>query len=86
MNVGGMEMNKYYFTFGTAEHFPFKAKEYLVVCASSMNEAAKIFRTNYPDHTPGLLNCAFVYDEKQFEPIKEKIFYSGEPVKVLGAV
>lgn len=58
-------MKNYYFTFGTAVHFPFY-KGYLIVKANTLKEAIEKFRAKYPDIHQGTVNCAFWYDQEQW--------------------
>lgn len=55
----------YYFTFGTAEYFPYK-NGYLVVKASNIKEAVQKYREKHPDIERGIINCSFVYTEDEW--------------------
>ena len=66
----------YYFTFGSADHFPFGRDSFVKVEAADPLDAQEAFRKRFPDHTPGVLNCAFVYTQDEFESIAKK-YYSG---------
>lgn len=61
-------MEKYYFTFGSWEKFPYK-NTYLVVVASSYGDAVRCFREKYPDVNPGCMNCSECYSEKRWEKV-----------------
>lgn len=62
-------MNKnYYFTFGTYENFPFKGG-WIIINAPNVVAAKEIFCRYFPSDS-GLLNCSFVYDEKEFKKTK----------------
>lgn len=52
----------FFFTFGTAEHFPYQGG-YLIVRARNQTEAVQIFRRSYPDINENTINCAFIYNE-----------------------
>nr|WP_325300380.1 hypothetical protein [uncultured Dysosmobacter sp.] len=58
-------MKRYYYTFGTDEHFPFSGG-WIVIEAPDIKTAHEIFRAAYPDRTPGVLNCADYYPEAVF--------------------
>lgn len=58
-------LSKYYFSFGTAEYFPYQGG-HVIVKARSRYEATEKFRKKYPDYQPGFLNCSFVYDEMEW--------------------
>lgn len=62
---------KYYFTFGTAEYFPYQGG-HVIVKARSRYEATEKFRKKYPDYQPGFLNCSFVYDELEWNETNMK--------------
>lgn len=56
---------KYFYTFGTSKTQPFHGG-WVEVEAGSSEMADAAFREHFPDHTPGLLNCAGKYTEKEF--------------------
>lgn len=55
----------FYYTFGSDERYPFQ-NGWIVVKASSRTEADRIFMEHFPCLTPNVLNCAFVYSERQW--------------------
>lgn len=57
---------KYYFTFGTAEYFPYQGG-HVIVKARSRYEAAEKFRKEFPDYQEGFLNCSFIYTESEWD-------------------
>ncbi len=57
---------KVYYTFGTDPRFPF-CGGWVEVEASTMKEAHAVFRVNFPDREPGVLNCSDYYTEAQFD-------------------
>ncbi len=59
-------MNKYYYTFGTDENFPYYCG-HVEIYAESWEKAHEKFRTRFPDRHKNTLNCAFYYDEKEWE-------------------
>ena len=67
-------MQRYFFTFGTASHFPYGLHEFVEVDASSEARATNAFRQVYPDYSEDTVNCAFIYDEKEFSEIKDKYY------------
>lgn len=56
---------KVFYTFGSDPGFPF-CGGWVEVEASTMKEAHAIFRANYPDRQPGILNRSDYYTESQF--------------------
>ena len=76
-------MNNYYYTFGTAKHFPFSKYDFVKVTAENALAADEMFRSIYPDNTPGIINCAFVYEENEFEKIKNKYYKNQLPANEL---
>lgn len=69
-------MNRYYYSFGTSLQFPFQCG-WVVVCADSLQLANDKFRLRFPDKTPGVLNCAFVYDEEQWNKMEPEKNWHG---------
>ena len=66
---------KFYYTFGTDPRFPFY-RGWVEVIADNRDKADALFRAMWPDRTPGILNCAFVYTEERF---KTTPMYKGHP-------
>lgn len=58
-------MNKYYYSFGTSEQFPFY-KGYIIINAPDMGAAHRLFRAYYPDVNEGIMNCADYYTEEEW--------------------
>lgn len=59
-------MPKFYFTYGTDKRYPFQGG-WTEVEAGDANEACRIFRSFHPDRTKGIVNCASIYSEEQFQ-------------------
>ena len=55
----------FYFSFGTAEFFPFK-QGWVEVRADDREEACEMFSSHFP-RRDGLLNCSFVYSESEWK-------------------
>ena len=66
------KLQTFYYTFGTAESFPYQ-RGWVEIQANSQSEANDLFRQHFPDKTPGILNCAFVYTEEEFHTVKESM-------------
>ena len=64
-------MARFFFTFGTDRGFPFY-RGHVEVLALDERDAVAAFRQHYPDRTPGIINCAFVYPEARFKDYGEK--------------
>lgn len=58
--------NTYYYTFGSASHFPYSCG-WVEVHASNLLEAHKKFRARFPDSAPHRLHCAGYYGESEFK-------------------
>ena len=56
----------FYFTFGSSSEFPYQ-DGYLIVKARSKSEAVSIFRSYFPSRKEGVVNCAFIYDQEEWE-------------------
>lgn len=59
------DLKSFYYTFGTTVTQPFQ-KGWVEVQAQNRQNADELFRSTYPDRTPGVLNCSSVYDQAQF--------------------
>lgn len=59
-------MQKYYFTYGSSENFPYQ-NGWTEVYAENMKQAESLFKAIHPDKIPGIINCAWVYTQKDFE-------------------
>lgn len=69
-------MNKFYYTFGTDEGFPFKAG-WIIMYANTRQEANMKFRTLFPDRHEGTLNCSFVYNEARWAEMDPEHTWTG---------
>lgn len=58
-------MDKYFFTFGTSEKFPYQGG-WVEVHALSLKDAVEKFKASYPNRNKGIVNCADCYDENSF--------------------
>lgn len=59
-------MERFYFTFGTSEQFPY-CGGWVEVLAPDYHAAVKTFRKKYPDIHKGMVNCSDIYTEEQFK-------------------
>lgn len=77
------QKQSFYFTFGTDTAYPYGINDYVEVKAYSLNEAAILFNMVHPPR-PGsdLVNCAFMYTERQFDEFRAKL-YNYSPVEVI---
>ncbi len=62
-------MNVYY-TFGSDPRYPYPGG-WVEVHAPDLASAHRIFRSYYPDRTPGVLNCAFCYTDEDWDPLEQ---------------
>lgn len=79
-------MNKYYFTFGSDEQFPYGQNEYVVVKAPDLVSAHRLFQMIHPNPRIGhenLSNCAFAYSEERFNEFKDKYYKGVEPSEII---
>lgn len=58
-------MQKYYFTFGTSDKFPFHGG-WVEVFAPDRSKAVATYRSHHPDVNEGIINCSDIYTEEQF--------------------
>ena len=56
----------FYFTYGTSTSFPFQ-NGYTKVIAQTRATAIRLFQMIHPNQTENVINCAFIYSEKEFE-------------------
>lgn len=73
-------MEKYYFTFGSDEGFPFQ-NTYIVIIASSYRDAVNYFQSKYPNRASHCMNCSDCYNEKEWENTR-KYYKSIAPEKI----
>ncbi|MDL2327503.1 hypothetical protein LJC64_02430 [Ruminococcaceae bacterium OttesenSCG-928-A11] len=59
-------MQKYYYTFGSDERFPYQGG-WVEVMATSFAEAHAKFRARFPDRHQNCLNCSDYYDQGRME-------------------
>lgn len=57
---------KYYFTFGSDERFPYHGG-WVIIEAANESMARDLFQTIYPNRHENTLNCAWVYSEDAFK-------------------
>lgn len=62
------ELQSFYYTFGTSDHFPYK-RGWVEVQAPDRCQADQRFRSEFPDVNPGFLNCSSVYTGDQFKKL-----------------
>lgn len=58
-------MEVFYFTYGLEDYYPWYGG-WTEIEAPDKNSACELFRAFHPDHTPGFVNCAFIYPEEAF--------------------
>lgn len=76
-------MKNFYFTFGSAEEFPYERGQFVLVKAKNMREAIQKYKEKHPCRTPGLLNCADYYPERIFNSFRDKYYKGVEPAEVI---
>lgn len=77
-------MARFFYTFGTDSKFPHGERDYVVVVAENSKEADRKFKEVYPSRSgSNLLNCAFVYNEEQFDRLRDKYYMGIEPIRVI---
>lgn len=77
-------MPKFYFTFGSDDHFPYEFHEYVEIEARDENEAREVFRVIWPNREDSpFLNCASVYDEHYWKSVSEKYYKNVKPAAVV---
>ena len=62
-------MDKFYFTFGTDERFPYQRGQYVMVEADSEYAARELFKAVHPNREHRCLNCADVYTQSEWDTV-----------------
>lgn len=77
-------MNKYFFTFGSDERFPYTRNDYVVVYAPTAHIAGKKFQKRHPNR-PGspFINCSDIYSEESWNKFCDKYYHGVQPVEVI---
>ena len=65
-------MKNYYFTFGASPNYPFY-KGYVLVNAATLNDAVNAFDAEHEPIQEGIVNCAFMYNEIEFQMALENL-------------
>lgn len=76
-------LRPFYITLGSSESFPYK-NDYIVVPATSEEDAIELFRSKYPDVTPGTCNFSEIYSRKEWLKLKMSSHYNDRPAEILG--
>ena len=79
---GNMIMRNYYFAFGSDLDFPYQ-NTYLIVKADSKRKAIEKFRKEYPDRHKNTFNCAFMYDENEWDRSDNQKYYPKNPAEII---
>ncbi len=58
-------MQRFFFTFGTSDKFPFRGG-WVEVVAPDRAKAVETYRSSHPDINEGTINCSDIYTEEQF--------------------
>ena len=66
----------FYYTFGSDGRYPFQ-NGWVTVTAETMKKANGLFQELFPCRTEGLLNCAFVYTEAQWQDMDPEHNWDG---------
>lgn len=77
-------MNKYYFTFGSDEQFPYTRDDYVMVFAPTAHIAVRKFQKRHPNR-PGspFVNCADIYNEDHWTKYTQKYYEGVRPIEVI---
>lgn len=77
-----MKKNRYFFTFGSSDKFPFN-NGYLIVKAENIRQAVSLFRAYFPDRTDGVINCSDYYTEADWENDVKKYYKDSKPKAII---
>lgn len=73
----------FYFTFGTDPRYPFGYNDYVLILCKDARTACKLFDAVHPPRTEGIMNCAFMYGEEQWEKGVKEHYQGREPIEVI---
>jgi len=74
----------FYFTFGTAEQYPYTIGQYLIVKARDIREAAQKYKRKYPNpHDDTVLNCADYYGQEEWDGYVKEYYEGTEPAEII---
>jgi hypothetical protein len=74
----------FYFTFGTAEQYPYTIGQYLIVKARDIREAAQKYKRKYPNpHDDAVLNCADYYGQEEWDGYVKEYYEGTEPAEII---
>lgn len=79
-----LELQSFYFTFGSDEQYPYGRGDYVIVKAYDIRDAAKAYQRIYPNRDGSeCLNCADYYSAKDWESIYKKYYNGVAPKEVI---
>lgn len=74
----------FYFTFGTAEQYPYTIGQYLIVKARDIREATQKYKRKYPNpHDDAVLNCADYYGQEEWDGYVKEYYEGTEPAEII---
>lgn len=77
-------MERLYFTFGSASHFPFGHEDYIIAIGKNREDCFDIFRSTYPNpNGTDVLNCADYYSAEEWEKNVSSYYKDTDPEKIL---
>lgn len=77
-------LHNFYFTFGTAEQYPYTTGQYLIAKARDIREAVQKYKRKYPNpHDDAVLNCADYYEQKIWDRYVKKYYEGTEPAEII---
>lgn len=76
--------HKFFFTFGTDPQYPYGINDYVLVLAKTEAEAVDKFQEKHPNRPrSNAVNCAFWYNEKQWDSRTKQYYEGREPAEVI---
>lgn len=76
--------HKFFFTFGTDPQYPHGINDYVLVLAKTEAEAVDKFQQKYPNRPESnLVNCAFWYDEEEWNSRTKQYYPNTKPAEVI---
>ena len=72
-----------YFTYGSAEYYPYDRGQYVKAVGTDRHDAIRKYRAKHPDRIKGIVNCADYYTEEQFNEFRDRWYKGVGPAEVI---
>lgn len=76
-------LHNFYFTFGTDTHYPYGYDDYVLIRCEDAEQACKLFDAVHKPRHEGVMNCAFMYGEEEWDYVVKKQYEDRAPVETI---